>query len=270
MAPDHTLPGSIGLWWSYVPQLAGHKIGCIGECESVAQIREAESILCDQGCTLAIGPMNGSTWAKHRAVIESDGSPAFPLEPTAAPVFRDADYGILATYSSSRINLTCDHRPNPALQNRLRRAGVTVRNLRVAELDDELRSIYRLSLTAFAGNFLYTPVPEQSFLTMYQSFASQLTPGCAFLAESGGDLVGFVFGYRTSHAVIVKTLAVLPERRFAGLGTLLVDAIQQAARSDGFTTAIHALQREDNSSLRISKRFSAEVFRRYALFSNVL
>jgi len=70
--------------------------------------------------------------------------------------------------------------------------------------------------------------------------------------------------------MIVKTLAVLPERRFAGLGTVLVNRLQTAAREAGCTEAIHALQREDNQSLRISQRFSAEIFRRYALFSKPL
>ena len=65
--------------------------------------------------------------------------------------------------------------------------------------------------------------------------------------------------------LIVKTLAVDPHARLAGLGSILVAKAHLMAQSKGYHEAIHALQHENNSSLRISQRFNASIFRRYAL-----
>lgn len=67
--------------------------------------------------------------------------------------------------------------------------------------------------------------------------------------------------------MIVKTLAVDPEARCAGLGSLLVDELHRTAWEKGYTEAIHALQHETNTSLKITGRHHGGVFRRYALFS---
>jgi GNAT superfamily N-acetyltransferase len=219
--------------------------------------------------------MEGNTWRTHRAVIESDGSPPFLLEPTTPPdtskLFLRSDYQILARYSSSLVELETAPPDLSRLEKRL--SNVTIRPLNLSHLEDELRAIYKLSTRAFVDNFLYTPISENEFLAQYFAFKSHLTPECAFLAEHNGQLVGFVFGYpdqKRPKNFIVKTLAVLAQRYFAGLGTLLVHHLQNQARQSGFTRAIHALQREDNQSLRISSRFNATIFRRYALFAKEL
>ena len=69
--------------------------------------------------------------------------------------------------------------------------------------------------------------------------------------------------------VIVKTLAVLPERAHAGLGGLLLAACQQTARDLGYLRAIHALMHEQNTSRNLSRRYAHQI-RRYALFGKAL
>ena len=68
--------------------------------------------------------------------------------------------------------------------------------------------------------------------------------------------------------VVVKTCAVLPGRRFAGLGTVLLDCVERNAQSAGFGYAIHALMHERNLSVNGAR--DAQVIRRYALFSRSL
>lgn len=270
--PDHLLNNHLNLWWQNSPAYRDHKPGSFGVPSTLTEITEAENHLRAQGCTLAIAPMEGNTWRTHRAVIETDGSPPFLLEPITPPetsqLLQESGYRILAQYTSSRIDLQSPTPDLSRLERRLRK--VNLRPLNLSKLDEELRAIYQLSIHTFVENFLYTPIPEEEFLAQYLAFKSHLTADCAFLAEFQGKLVGFVFGYPDQDRFIVKTLAVLPERAFAGLGTLLVDRIQNQARQSGLTKAIHALQREDNQSLRISMRFNATVFRRYALFAKEL
>ncbi|MFN0086638.1 MAG: N-acetyltransferase, partial [Blastocatellia bacterium] len=69
--------------------------------------------------------------------------------------------------------------------------------------------------------------------------------------------------------LIIKTVAVLPEAGYAGLGSLLVARAHEIAEAAGFRRVIHALMHETNRSRRISDHY-AGTMRRYTLFSRAL
>lgn len=221
--------------------------------------------------------MNGNTWLKHRLVIESNGRDPFLMEPMEPEYFYDvyeaAGFSVLSRYSSSVIDLTKDQKNYDALGNRLKKQGIKLRNISVENFERDLGTIFDLSLISFANNFLYTPLSKKSFVSKYLSSQEHIDTDFVILAERNDELVGYVFcmpdlmahQYGKKPAMIVKTLAALPERSLAGLGTVLVAEAQQRAKKKGYTEAIHALQYESNSSLRISQRFDAVIFRRYAL-----
>lgn len=271
--PDEHFQNKIGLWWNNTPSFSHGKIGLIGMIEptDLHLLPAAEQRLREKGCDTIIGPINGNTWNKHRAVVESSGRTPFMLEPFTEPEiageFQNAGFQILARYSSSVIDLIYETSSFSSISSRMEKLGVGIRQLNIERFEEDLKTIFHLSLRAFTENFLYTPISEEEFLAMYLPLKPFLNSESALIAEYNGEPVGFVFGYQENLTMIVKTLAVLPERKFAGLGTLLVHLFQQRAKQRGCTESIHALQREDNQSLRISKRFSATVFRRYALFS---
>ena len=139
----------------------------------------------------------------------------------------------------------------------------------------DLEAIFDVSLISFSNNFLYTPLSKEVFIGKYMQSMEHIDPDLVLLAERDGELMGFVFCMPDllalkagkPSAIIVKTLAALPDRTLSGLGSLLVGQVQQAAMTKGYTEAIHALQYDDNSSRRISQRFNAEVFRRYGLMA---
>src|SRR5215212_2826578 len=64
--------GRCSLWWNHTPQLENHKVGLIGhyearDDESAAKILAAScEELKNQKCTIAVGPMDGSTWNRYR------------------------------------------------------------------------------------------------------------------------------------------------------------------------------------------------------------
>ncbi|MCH7226358.1 GNAT family N-acetyltransferase [Verrucomicrobiaceae bacterium E54] len=280
--------GQAGLWWSEVPSMPGEMVGCIGGFEAVD--REAAQALltaaCDRlrevGCSRAIGPMDGNTWRRHRFVVEPGERPPFFLEPSNPPDWpgwwQDEGFSVLSRYSSSRLVLGEAKAGMDRIEQRLADRGVRVRELDPARFEDELRLIHRLSLESFAGNFLYTPLAEPEFVAMYAKVRELVRPGLVWLAEDEDGLAGFVFSVPDALAMqrgeppdlIVKTLAVKRDRRTAGLGSLLVDRVQSAGLQAGFTHAIHALQHEANTSLRITGRFGGSVMRRYALLSKPL
>lgn len=277
-----------GLWTDGVPEMAGQTVGTIGAFaaesskDAAAVLEEAENFLSDHGITRILGPMNGNTWRYHRLVIESTGRQPFLYEPRNPPDyvehFKDAGYEELSRYSSASIDLAVPAPDLSRLEQSLAKSQVTIRDLIPEQFESDLEAIFEVSLVSFSHNYLYTPLSKEHFLALYTKAREHIVPEFVKLAEQDGKVVGFVFALPDlkaaqrgeKPAVIVKTLAVLPERRLAGLGTVLVDRAQQAAKARGFTEAIHALQHENNTSHRISQRFEATIFRRYALFSKAL
>jgi GNAT superfamily N-acetyltransferase len=226
------LRAQAALWWRETPLVEGQRIGAIGgfaasgagPAEQV--LAAARTRLKAAGCQMAVGPMNGNTWRRHRLVIESNGRGPFLLEPRN-PIqdpawWLGAGFSVLSQDSSS-----------------------------------------------------VTPLDEVAFLDAYRKIRPHVDPDLVRIATRNGAVCRFVFGIRDLEAagrgdrpaLIVKTLAVDPDARCAGLGSLLVDELHQIGREKGYIEAIHALQHETNTSLKITGRHQGECFRRYVLFS---
>jgi GNAT superfamily N-acetyltransferase len=276
-------------WWTAAPQRLGERFGVIGHYAAATQA--AGAILLDRacetlaaaGCTVAAGPMDGNTWRRYRFVTERGDAPPFFLEPDNPDDWpahwTSAGFTPLATYTSAlNDNLATAVDRSEAARERLADAGIIVTTLDPGRAQEELRRIYALSLLAFSRNFLYTPIAEAEFLAQYGAVLPVVRPELVLLAERDHDLVGFIFAipdmlqaYRGEivDTVILKTMAVHPSVSGMGLGGLLMDDVQRAARDLGFRRAIHALMHEDNTSRALSTRY-ARTFRRYTLFSRPL
>lgn len=277
------------LWWKNAPPHAMHQLGIIGHfaatdaragCEL---LQHAVARLAECGCTLAVGPMDGNTWRRYRLVTERGVEPPFFLDPDNPPDWpthwTGAGFAPLASYFSAlNPDLTREDPQVARAGERLSRLGVRLRPLNTADLEADLRRIYAVSARAFTANLLYTPLSEADFLAQYTALRDRMKPELTLLAELGGEVVGYVFTLpdwqqaargEAVDTVIVKTVAVLPERRCAGLGAWLVAETQRAARALGYRRAIHALMHESNNSLNLSGRY-ATPFRRYTLFGKEL
>ena len=269
----------VGVWIEHTPEHAGASAVSIGACllegcgasdflnDCITHIRKMHP---DRPI---LGPMNGNTWMKHRLIIDSNNRPAFlmePMEPACLiKVFKDAGFEILSQYSSSVIDLTEEQPSFQRVEEIVAKQGIKIRQIDLVNFESDLTKIYELSLAAFSNNFLYTPLPKQAFMQSYISAKDIIDPQFVLLAFKGETLIGFLFCMPDfdPSVLIVKTLATCPAHRAAGLGTLLVAQAHQRAKENGYTEAIHALQYESNSSLRISQRFNAVRFRTYGLMS---
>jgi len=267
----------------------GHTAGLVGDYAAIDAdagvdlLHHACRELRDHGCTLAIGPMDGSTWGNYRFVTGGTGEPAFFLEPDHPPAwpahFVAAGFCPRARYHSTVIEDLAG--PDPKADHaeaRLRESGCRIRSLDPARLDREMESIFRLSLAAFPQAFLYQPIALQEFLAAQAKLAPLLRPELVLLAERNDQTIGFVFALPDLlqarrglpvDTVIIKTLAVLPGREQAGLGVCLVRRLHRTAKSLGYRRVIHALMHEANSSLNI-QRPSSRPLREYTLFAKSL
>lgn len=285
---DESGQGRLSLWWSAAPPWPGHRLGVLGHFaatdESVSRelLEEGCRLLAARGCTLAVGPMDGNTWRSYRFMTEAFGVPRFALEPwnpAAWPAWwAAAGFAPFQTYQSAlESRLASEDRRLPALEARLGAQGVRVRPLDLADFEGELARIFEVSEAAFAHNVLYTPLPKEEFLAMYQKVRPYARPSLVWIAEQGNRPVGFVFtvpdlaqaerGERVD-TLIVKTLAKVPDRALAGLGKVLLARVQGEARALGFTKAIHALMHDGNRSTAMGE--DSRVIRRYVLFARGL
>ncbi len=235
------------------------------------------------GCDRVIGPMDGSTWHRYRLLTERGTEPPFFLEPDNPddwPThFTDAGFAPLATYFSAlNADLTRYDPRSDQRRAELERDGITLRTIDVERFEAELAAIHELSLVAFTGNLLYSPIGLDAFLASYIPIRPHLVRELVLLAERGGQLVGFIFAIPDllepargvpQGTVIVKSMAVHPACGGNGLGGLLMDDCQQAARKLGFGRAIHALMHETNRSRSISARYGTTI-RRYTLYEKAL
>jgi GNAT superfamily N-acetyltransferase len=277
------------LWWKTVPPYPQQKLGLIGhyavqDAESAARLLDhACQQLSEQGCTMAIAPIDGNTWRRYRLLSERGSEPSFFLEPDNpeewCDPFRAQDFTALAHYSSSlNADLTQHDLRLERVAKRLTKLGVEVRSLNLQQFGSELEKIYRLCLISFRQNFLYTPIAFSEFAAQYSQVLPHLQPELVLMAEQDGKLVGFLFAIpdllqarqgEKINTVIIKTVAVLPDRQYAGLGHFLVDQCQAIAHHRGYSRAIHALMHDANSSRNLSRRY-AQTIRGYTLFAKSL
>jgi len=292
---DGAAAASGSIWWKNTPALPeghalhGQRLGVIGHYDATQG--EAAHLLLDhlcsrlkaQGCDLAIGPMDGNTWRRYRFITERGEVPPFFLEPDNPDDYplqwQAAGFEPLAGYTSGAT--TDLNRTDPRLarvRERLATAGVALRPIDPDDFDAELGRIFDLSLIGFRGNFLYTPIDQDEFLAMYRAIKPYVRPELTVIAEqhttSGKTPAGFLFAVpnltkAVPDEMIIKTVAVLPGRAYAGLGALMVEECHKTAYRMGYRRAIHALMYDGNESRNISSHYG-ETIRRYTLFARRL
>jgi hypothetical protein len=237
--------------------------------DGLALLEEAEAVARSRGATRLLGPMNGDTWHSYRAVLESDGSPPFLMEPTSGPfdlqALQACGFAILETYASAKAVLadsigTPPKTPAPRLEHW---DGQNPEPL--------FADLYALTLKAFPNNRFYKPITKDAFLDLYKPLLPFLDPSLILLArDETGALIGYLFGMHSVQSdvptVIVKTYASLRK----GVGHHLLYTFQKSALEAGSVDVIHALMHEDNISLVRSGQHHATVFRRYALLGKRL
>jgi L-amino acid N-acyltransferase YncA len=228
--------------------------------------------------------MDGTTWRKYRLIVERGTEPPFFMDldhPDDWPEhFRMAGFTTVAEYFSTMVEDISAVDPRvTAVAERMEANGVRIRPLDQARIDTEVRAIHALSLDAFRNAFLYSPIDEAAFLSLYRPLLPRIDPRLVLLAEHDGRLAGYVFatpdlneparGARL-RTLVVKTIAVRPERVYAGLGALLLSQVQRNAFALGLDRAVHAMMHVSNSSRALSGHWQAKQIRRYGIFARDL
>lgn len=275
------------LWWNKVPDVDEGKIGTVGHFEAIDKeaalyiLDFACEVLKNHGCTMCIGPMDGNTWRKYRFVTWSSSELPFFMEPFTPQeypgYFMDAGFEEYTKYESAldRDLNYIDERVEKT-RERLLDSGIVIRHFINSEFFSELNRIYRISVVSFKGNPLYTEIDENSFIKQYEQYMGQIPEQLVLIAEKDGEAIGFVFAMpnlaqaaQGEHidTFVLKTLAVLPGKQYAGLGNLLLREVRENARKMGFKKGIYALMYQANNSANIARKYNAEKIREYTLYA---
>ncbi|HBR00511.1 MAG TPA: N-acetyltransferase [Cyanobacteria bacterium UBA11691] len=286
---NQTLVARCSLWWKNTPNYGQETLGFIGHYavqdrqSAKALFSRSLEILGQHHCTLAVAPIDGNTWRNYRWITDRGEHPVFFLEPDNPPDYVEeilgAGFSPLAGYYSALVtDLNQGDRRLERVGDRLKKLDITLRPLNLDKWEEELRQIYHVSRIAFARNFLYTPLSESEFIEQYNPVRSYINPELVVLAQQGNAIVGFLFALPDFclrqrnlrvETVILKTVAILPRKDYAGLGSFLVWQCHQIAQKLGYKSVIHALMYQGNSSLNISHRY-AQPIRQYTLFAKAI
>ncbi len=277
------------IWWRDTAKVDGALTGAIGhyaatdEKSATAVLDYACRELKNRGCGLAIGPLDGNTWRRYRLITERGDAMPFFLEPDNPDDwpdhFRGSGFSTLANYVSETNPRIAIRQPElGSLREKMERLGVSIEPISSTDTASDMTGIYKVICESFRNAFLYTTLDQESFRQMYAPLLQQVDPRLLLVARHAGRVVGFVFappdylqqGYQGRiDTIVIKTIAILPHKRYSGLGRLLIVDLLQNALDMRYTTAVSALMQTDNRSQKISSA-CAQPMRRYELFARSL
>jgi GNAT superfamily N-acetyltransferase len=282
------LLGRASLWWRHMPEYRGRRLGFIGhyavrDSGSAAEILAGSCrALASRGCTLAVGPIDGSTWRRYRFITLRGTERTFFLEPDNPDDwpghFVSAGFQAFARYYSSinEDNARCEDRSR--LMHELGNAGYALRHLATRDVAADLSRLWQLSCEAFQDNLLYTPITEPEFQRIYAPLLTRIRPELVLIMEKEAAPVAFCLALpdllqaargSSVDTLIVKSIAVKKSHRGKGLATVLLSQLNRTARALGMHRTIHALMHENNTSRRLDGKLMRD-FRRYTLYARSL
>jgi hypothetical protein len=222
-----------------------------------------------------------TTWHTYRFMAEQDFY--FFFETPSKKYYLDfaREYGVRETYRytsflSEGTGTTLDetvHKYNRAVKD-----GFTFRDLDKSKFEEEMRTVYSLSIQSFADNYFYTDIPYDEFRDMYIK-SKRIIDGRMFtIAMYRNEPVGFSFAMpdftpyfikydvtslksrflwlfkrKGLKGLIYKTAAVLPGYRNRGLVSAMIYRQAVFAREMGYEKLIGALSYAGNYSPRVLK-----------------
>jgi GNAT superfamily N-acetyltransferase len=275
------------LWYRATPLRAGRRTAFVGALAAddpatlAAMLRRAVPAAHAAGCDEILGPIDGSTWRRYRAVTWSDGQPPFPMEPLSPAwwpdAFEQAGFAVAETYHSA-VDATppsaADRAACATREQALAAHGITIRTLDRCEPIAALDAMFELSIEGFADNPLAAPIDRSAFHAMYAPLLTKVHPALALLAfDADARPAGFMFGFPAlgwplatgAPAIVLKSIAVRRSVRGSGLGRVLLERCRHAGWDLGAHRTIYALMHDDNRSARMLTE-TAQVLRRYAVY----
>ncbi len=225
---------------------------------------------------ILFGPMNGSTWDNYRIAINLF-QPSFPMDvsnPAYYPkLLAHAELEVAKSYASHiDKKFVYDKEKIQMKHDQLKAQGARIRNINLDDFDQELDKVYDLCMSSFTNSFLFSTIERKEFKSRYLAMKPYLQADYIwFVVDDSDDLKGMMFalsypGPNNTKAYMAKTLARVPDKRYAGIGSVLSALLMEKAQEDGCSFGVHAFMEDKNVSNVLSGRFSGEPAKMYHLY----
>ncbi len=161
-----------------------------------ALFRAAEGWLRSRGLEKMIGPLNPSTNGTCGFLLEGYDSPPRFMMPYTLPYYHDlmAECGLEKARDLLAYRIPVPREMNPRLEKIaavLTRRGLSVRNIRMDDFDNELKLVREIYNSAWAKNWGFVPISEAEIEAMAKELKPLVVPELVFFAEYKGKPVGF-------------------------------------------------------------------------------
>lgn len=270
----------------YYPQtemrFENKEVCCFGFFESLDDKQSVNSLVnyiidrFENDTKTLFAPIDGNTWNQYRLSINQEQL-MYPMD-IANPKYYselllEAGFDVARNYSSHIVTkLQFDKDLYSQRMNKMKEIGVRIRNINLDQFDSELDQVYDLCMISFKNSFLFSPIDREDFKQKYIQIKDHLQEDYIWMAvDENEKLICFLFGITFpvpdgKKAYMAKTLARLPEDKYAGVGALLGDLLQMKAIEDDCNFGINAFMEQENVSTILSEKLSASVLKSYALF----
>ena len=246
-----------------------------GEAAATDLLQAARTWLNERGATKIFGPVNLTTWFPYRLQDSDFGSDFSAWEPQSPQCYRAiwerAGFAVVRSYFSESTVVDRDQTLEAMAREdgRARDSGYRFRPLRWEQFaTTELPHLHRLTVAAFAGADLFEPLPLMLMQSLYVPLVAKGKSGLSgvMALAPDGEPCGYLFGFRDRDAIVLKTIAITPEHRVAGLSLGLMRELLRNAAAEARPQVISALIRDNNASQRLPNflaRFGERTWRHH-------
>lgn len=166
----------------------------------------------EKGAQKIMGPINLSTNETCGLLVEGFDLPPLVMMPYNAPYYKGLleHYGLtkqtdLLAYIIRKGNISerSVHLLD-ALESRLKRSNITVREIDKKKLKDEIPRIRELYNKAWDKNLGFVPFTDEEFDHVANDLGMLLDPDYCVIAEQDGKMVGFTLGIPDLNQILIK------------------------------------------------------------------
>lgn len=291
----------------------GEALGTFGFFEALDDPEAATALLDaaavwlrERGMRTMRGPFNFSTndeFSSPGVLIEGFGTPPTVMTSHNPPYYAALVEGAGLVKAKDLVAYWVDGSHVPArvggvMERMTRRAGVTVRSLRMKDLKDEVARVREVYNAAWSRNWGFVPMTDAEFDHMAKELRPVVEPRFVLLAEKDGEPIGFLlalpdlnrafrhlkdgrlfpFGLfrflwhrRKIDVARILTLGLKPGMQHLGLGAALYTRLLHAGREMGYRAAEGSWILEDNHEMCAAlEKLGAVVCKRWRVYERGL
>ena len=261
--------------WNGTPYALVGNYECIDNLEASKQIlSKITSFAKNVNIETILGPMNGSTWYNYRFSL-TQGANSFFLEPIHKDYylnqFKSFGFLIDKEYQSTiEEDFNFQSSSIDGVREKLQNDSVALRCFDKKSFESDLKGIYDVSLVAFQNNPYFYRLDWNDFLLKNKQTIPMLDEELFIIAYKKNTIVGYLFALEdfystTKKQAVLKTLAVIPDKKYSGLGYVLLQELYNNLNAKGYQSLIHAFMYMNNNVTRMTNKLGSKPLNDYIL-----